>query len=263
MSDYTIDFGFEGRGVSFEEARVALLFAGNTLLKDLETAVGPTALADASRYIELFEMQVGVSPMDIGVYTEIIGGEDPSASAIIRSKAASAAGKTAIRVAGSRRIAEDGGREPLVARWGKIGRSEADEASLFHGRQTVLVGIRAATFDAFKAMGGNIAVVTPKAFLGNKEALTDIIDKIKTPVHLSIDLDVLAPGVVQLARSVEPGGFSWYNLMDALEILFNGPGVSSVDITGTETISPRSPAACLGAQLIINIAGLIRARESS
>jgi arginase family enzyme len=258
---YAIDFGFEGRGASFEDAHVVLLFASNAAKKALETTSGPTAIADASRFIELFEMQVGVSPMDVGVYSEIVGGEDPIASTVTRSREVEAARKVPILVGGNRRVTEDRSKSPLVAMWGKLGRPEANESSLFEARHTVLVGVRAATSSAFTAMSGDIAIVTPKAFLKSRDALSDIVEKIKTPVHLSIDLDVLAPGVVQNDRSLEPGGLSWYDLMDALQIVFEGPGVSLVDLTGTEAIRPRTPAACIGAQLILNVAGLIRAQR--
>jgi arginase family enzyme len=259
MTAYSIDFGFEGRGVSWDDAKVALLLAGNAARDAMDSEPGPTALADASRYIELFEMQVGVSPMDVGVYTEVTGGKDPVASAAARAEEARRSGKFTIVVAGDRSISEHSGKAPLVALWGKLGRPEVDEETLFHSRKTILVGVRAATSTAFKVLGGDVAIVTPRAFISNGESLKDVLDNIDQPVQLSIDLDVLSPAAAQNNRSVEPGGFSWYDLMDILNMVFAAPGVSGVDITGTGAIQPRTSAASIGAQLILNIAGLFNA----
>lgn len=263
MTDYTIDFGFEGKAALWEDAQMVLLFASNAAAAEVETAPGPTALADASRYIELYEMQVGISPMDIGVYAEVIGGPDPIARACARSKAAVREGKTPVLVGGNRRVTEDGDTQPLITMWGTMGRPEVDESALFAGRQVVLVGVRAASYSAFQAIGaGDVAVVTPKAFKEDADSLGSVLEKIETPVHLSIDYDVLAPAVAQNRRSIEPGGFSWYELMSILASVFKGPGVSFIDITGTEQIQPRTAAASLGAQLITNLAGLVRTNKT-
>ncbi len=263
MTDfYTFDFGFEGRSVYWEDAAVAMLFASNVVEENFDTAAGPTAIADASRFIELYEMQVGVSPMDVGIYAEIMGGDDPVVSVRGRAEEAMAAGKIPIMVGGDRRIAKEDTGEPLIIVWGKLGRPEVDEAALFGERQTILVGVRAAASSAFKALKGDVTIVPPKVFNDDPEALSEFIGKVEFPVHLSVDLDVLSPCVVQYNRSVEPGGLSWYSLMELMEMIILGPGVSKVSIAGTREMQPRTPAAALGAQLLLNISGLIMAKKS-
>ena len=58
---FTFDFGFETASAPLEEAYAALLFACLGEEGDLGKAPGPLAIAAASRYVEFFEMQVGLS----------------------------------------------------------------------------------------------------------------------------------------------------------------------------------------------------------
>ena len=230
---FVFDFGFEGPGASWNDALVTVLFASNASSDDLATIPGPTAIADTSRYIELFELQVGLSALEMGLYAEIVGGEDPIVQAARRASEARARGKIPILVGSTRRVTEESCRDPLIALWGKVGRPESNESRLLNARQTVLVGVRSATSSAFQALTGNIAIITSKVFSMGQDILKNALGGISGPAHLSIDLDVLAPGVVQNDRSIEPGGFSWYDLMDVIELVVEGPGIAGVDITGT------------------------------
>jgi hypothetical protein len=42
-----------------------------------------------------------------------------------------------------------------------------------------------------------------------------------------------------------------------LELVFAGPGVAAADLVGTGSVSPRSPAALLGSQILLRLAGLL------
>ena len=52
---FVFDFGFEAPSASWDDAFVTLFFASNASADDLSITPGPTAIADTSRYIELFE----------------------------------------------------------------------------------------------------------------------------------------------------------------------------------------------------------------
>ncbi len=256
------DFGFEGPSASWKDAFVAVLFSSGASEGEMASTPGPAALADTSRYIELFEMQIGASPLSMGLYSELVGGKDPDLETAKRAEEARSSGKIPLLIGGTRRLTGVTCRDPLVALWGKVGRPESKEATVFENRRTVVAGVRAATALAFKSFAGNISIVPARHLVENSTTFKDTLGKVNAPVHLSIDLDVLAPGVVQNRRSVEPGGLSWYHLLDAIDAVAEGPGIAAVDITGTESVGPRSPAACLGAQLILRIAGILTAGAS-
>jgi arginase family protein len=250
------DFGFEVKGVAWTEAVYALMFASQGEVSDFGKVGGPLAIADASRFIELFEMQLGLSPLEIGTYSEISGGDDPLVEAVSKAREALAGNILPVIIADDRRATIDMCTSTLVALWGKVGRAEADEAHIFEQHTTILGGVRAATSVAFQAIPPNVTLVTSRALSTNTEIFKSALQRATEPVHLSIDLDVLAPGVVQNSRSLEPGGLSWYELMDAIELVFEGPGVSSADLVGTAVVEPRSPASILCAQILIKLAGL-------
>ena len=254
---FTFDFGFETKGASWEDAYLALLFACDGALTDLGRASGPLAVADASRYIELFEMQVGISPLNIGTFAEAVGGKDPFEAARSRAEQARSRGMFPVIIAASRRATSHDMEMPLVAFWGTVGRTEGDERAILEGRRAILAGVRAATSAAFQSIPTSATIVDSRAILADKEHLKEALKNIERPVHLSIDLDVLAPATAQNPRSFEPGGLSWYDLMETIDLVFSGPGVASAELVGTGLIEPRSAASTLSAQVLLRIAGLL------
>ncbi len=254
----TIDFGYSNTSTSWNEAYLALLFASRGDPAEIGRASGPMAIADASRFVELFEMQVGLSPLDIGTYAEAVGGDDPVTAAVERAKEAGARGMFPIIIGEDRRVTEKHCTDrPLVALWGKVGRIEIDETALLSRNTSVLAGVRAATANAFKGIPGNVTILTATALASQKDLIARAIESITDPVHLSIDLDVLSPATAQTTRSLEPGGLGWYDLMDIIEMIFEGPGVAAADLVGTGTVQPRSPSALLGSQVLLRVAGLL------
>jgi arginase family enzyme len=254
---FTIDFGFANSSASWTDAYLALLFACRGDPSDVGHASGPMAIADASRFVELFEMQVGLSPLEIGTYAEAVGGENPVEQAIARASEARARGMFPVIIGEDRRVTEGACQDPLVAFWGKVGRIEADENSLFGRRRSLLTGVRAATANAFQAIPGEVTILTASTLSQQPQILDEALERFDDPVHLSIDLDVLTPAVTHSPRSLEPGGLGWYDLMDAIERVFDGPGVAAADLVGTAPISPRTPAALLGSQVLLRLAGLL------
>jgi len=254
---FPIDFGYSNTSASWTDAYLALLFASKGDPAEIGRAAGPMAIADASRFVELFEMQVGLSPLDIGTYAEAVGGDDPVDQAARRAEEARSRGMFPVIIGEDRRVTERHCKDPLVALWGKVGRIETDETSLLARNPSVLAGVRAATANAFQAIPGSVSILTATALMSRKEILAESLASITDPVHLSIDLDVLSPAVAQTPRSLEPGGLGWYDLMDLIEMIFKGPGVAAADLVGTGPVSPRSPAALLGSQVLLRVAGLL------
>ncbi|NOR16416.1 agmatinase [candidate division WOR-3 bacterium] len=53
------------------------------------------------------------------------------------------------------------------------------------------------------------------------DSLSSVIDKIKEPIYLSIDTDILDPGILPAVSTPEPGGISYKELIDSLLLLKN------------------------------------------
>jgi arginase family enzyme len=256
---FEFDFGFETPGSGMDNARIAFLFACPGEQGDLGAASGPLAIAHASRYVEYFEMQIGISPLEMGVHSQVLGAPSLAGTVWDSFPANHRPHTLPVVIGEDRKITEQVCGPPLVALWGKMGREEADEFAILNANTTVLAGIRAASSTAFKALPGNVTILTSHTVHKDKTMLAEAFGELHDPVHLSIDLDVLSPGAAHTKRSVEPGGLSWYDLMDITEMVFHSPGVVSVDLVGTKHIEPKSTAALVGAQILMRVAGLAAA----
>ena len=144
---------------------------------------------------------------------------------------------------------------PVIALWGKTGRSEADESLAFK-LPGIIAGVRSSSATAFASLNGPIVILPARSLKHDKKLMTKVLKEINTPVHLSIDVDVLSPATLQNSRSIEPGGLDWYDLTEFMDIVSTGPGIASIDITGTKSIKPGTPAAVLTAQLVLRATSL-------
>lgn len=59
--------------------------------------------------------------------------------------------------------------------------------------------------------------------------LSEVINKIKEPIYISIDVDVLDPGVLPAVSTPEPGGVTYRELIDSL-LLLKGKEIIGADI---------------------------------
>ena len=85
-----------------------------------------------------------------------------------------------------------------------------------------------------------------------KEPLTWPNSSLSSSVSTSAEQSTVMNG-----RSIEPGGLGWYELLDAIDMVFQGPGVATADLVGTAAVTPRSTAALVGAQILLKLAGLL------
>ena len=59
------------------------------------------------------------------------------------------------------------------------------------------------------------------------------VNSLEGPVYLSIDMDVFNPAVVPGVGTPQPGGFSWYQVMEVLESLFSR---KKIDLRGVDLV---------------------------
>lgn len=59
--------------------------------------------------------------------------------------------------------------------------------------------------------------------------LSSVIDNIREPIYLTIDVDVLDPGALPAVSTPEPGGISYHELIDSL-LLFKNKKIIGADI---------------------------------
>jgi len=65
------------------------------------------------------------------------------------------------------------------------------------------------------------------------QAFLDKVRSLRGPLYLSIDMDVFCPSLVPGVGTPQPGGFSWYQMVDTLEVLFSCP---QLDLRGVDVV---------------------------
>ena len=68
---------------------------------------------------------------------------------------------------------------------------------------------------------------------GQWESFLQKVNSLEGPVYLSIDMDVFNPAVVPGVGTPQPGGFSWYQVMEVLESLFSR---KKIDLRGVDLV---------------------------
>ncbi|TLM68945.1 MAG: agmatinase [Deltaproteobacteria bacterium] len=68
---------------------------------------------------------------------------------------------------------------------------------------------------------------------GQWNAFLDKVRSLNGPLYLSIDMDVFSPSLVTGVGTPQPGGFSWYQMIETLEALFSRPGI---DLRGVDLV---------------------------
>lgn len=76
-------------------------------------------------------------------------------------------------------------------------------------------------------------------------------------IYLTIDVDVFDPGIMPATGTPEPGGLSWYQVMQALTSVIQGRRVIGFDVVELAPISGLHAPDFLTARLIYNLFGML------
>ncbi|OGC06608.1 agmatinase [candidate division WOR-1 bacterium RIFCSPLOWO2_02_FULL_46_20] len=71
---------------------------------------------------------------------------------------------------------------------------------------------------------------------GKLRALPEIVRQLSSNVYISIDVDVFDPGIVPAVGTPEPGGLSWYEVLEILKKVCSAKNVVGFDVV---ELSPR------------------------
>jgi len=110
-------------------------------------------------------------------------------------------------------------------------------------KNVVELGVRSISREEYECIErcSNIKMIKAIDYLMDTERITDEILKfLGDDVFVSIDMDVFDPSLIRAVGTPEPGGFSWYNVIELLEKVFskkNLIGCDIVELLGTEKVS--------------------------
>ena len=274
---------FGERDTPYEEARVVVLPVPYDLsLSFLPGARrGPEAILLASRELEPFLLELGVTPEEVGIHAAEpvpwVAGSAEESHALIREAALGhlRAGKFVVSLGGDHSITH-----PLVqAHREALGEfsllqidAHADlypewqgsvysHASPFYrlvreGFSLVQVGIRAMDQDSL-AWARKKGVAHFPAHRLHREGLPirEILEALGERVYISLDFDALDPSVMPSVGTPLPGGLTYRQVVDLLEAVFREKEVVGMDFV---ELSPTGQfhAEMTAAQLVYHAIGL-------
>lgn len=250
------------------------------------TAAGPSAVLEASRYVELYDETRGTEPYLGGIETlaavQAAASELADAMTVIQNAAADAyAGEAFVVAVGG----EHSITPPLVAaaqqRFGDVGvvqfdahadlRDDYEGTPFSHacamrrvldlGLPTLQVGIRSisveeATFARERALPILWAHEMLQGGDGGRKALDAALARLPERVYLTFDVDYLDPSIMPSTGTPEPGGGDWYGTLRLLESLFRAKDVVAMDVVELAPVPGRPDPDFLVAKLIYRCLGL-------
>ena len=274
---------FGERDTPYEEARVVVLPVPYDLsLSFLPGARrGPEAILLASRELEPFLLELGVTPEEVGIHAAEpvpwVAGSAEESHALIREAALGhlRAGKFVVSLGGDHSITH-----PLVqAHREALGEfsllqidAHADlypewqgsvysHASPFYrlvreGFSLVQVGIRAIDQDSLAwARGKGVALFPAHRLHREGLPIREILEALGERVYISLDFDALDPSVMPSVGTPLPGGLTYRQVVDLLSAVFQEKEVVGMDFV---ELSPTGQfhAEMTAAQLVYHAIGL-------
>lgn len=274
---------FGERDTPYEEARVVVLPVPYDLsLSFLPGARrGPEAILLASRELEPFLLELGVTPEEVGIHAAEpvpwVAGSAEESHALIREAALGhlRAGKFVVSLGGDHSITH-----PLVQAHrevlGEFSLLQMDahadlypvwqgsiysHASPFYrlveeGFSLVQVGIRTIDQDSLAwARGKGVALFPAHRLHREGLPIREILEALGERVYISLDFDALDPSIMPSVGTPLPGGLTYRQVVDLLEAVFREKEVVGMDFV---ELSPTGQfhAEMTAAQLVYHAIGL-------
>lgn len=226
------------------------------------TGNGPSAIIEASRYIELYDQELDSEPADVGISTlpslMLTGAGPQQALAELRSAydhvLDAAPDRFVIMLGGEHsissapilawadRLREQGKRltvlqfdahTDLRPEYEGSPYSHASVMSRTQDRvEIVAVGIRAITSDEMRLVrkSDNIHVFLADHIHTGEDWMEDVMSRLGQDVYITFDVDGFDPSLVPSTGTPEPGGLHWYPVLKLLRRVFAERTVHGVDI---------------------------------
>lgn len=242
---------------------------------------GPQAILDASTQVELYDDELDLEPYEIGIHTlpalEPIASGPEEMQARIGQVASQIfdsskypivlGGDHSITIGVLNAVKERHGRFSVLqldahadlrdsyhetgSSHACVGRRAAEMASLTQ------IGIRSISSEEVEYLNAATQVTTIFArdlIHGLKPAL-DAIERLESPVYLTLDVDVFDPSLMPATGTPDPGGLDWFAVITILRMLFESKNVIGSDVVELAPIGGMKGPDFLVAKLVYKIIG--------
>lgn len=274
--------GLDASQSTFDRASVVILpipFEATTSYRS-GTKEGPRAILDASRYVETYDDELDLELIEqLGIHTlpELEPDLDTIEKTIKRIERAAAEiitqNKFLIGLGGEHSVSL-GLVKAYHKQYPKLTvvqfdahadlRNEYEGTKYSHacvmrrirdlGIPTIGIGIRSMSRPEsvyFRQNRDMVKIVPAKQIKQHYTSfISDIISYIKTPVYVSIDIDVFDPAFVPGTGTPEPGGLDWYDVTGCLAELTNKVDIVGFDIVELSPLGGQVVSEFLTAKLV-------------
>ncbi len=231
----------------------------STLSFETGSRLGPQAIISASRQVETYDDTLGLDPSEIGIATlpemaQVVSGPEDMHKAIYAA--------CLDLLNDSKFVMALGGEHSITAGLVKAHKQKypdlsvlqidahADLRDSYQGSKYshACVMARVAEMAPFLAIGirsfcgceneakYNCNIVRPFQFRNNPGIIEKSIAKLSENVYITIDLDGLDPSVMPAVGTPEPGGLSWDEVMNIIDLLASQKKIVGADVV---ELSPR------------------------
>jgi agmatinase len=275
--------GLEPRQSAYEDARVLIwpVPYERTVSYGLGTREGPEAIIDASRYMELYDEEIGGETAAIGIHTlpaieadrapeEMIPALERETQTLLQSE------KFLCMLGGEHSITA-----PVVRafcdKYPELSvlqiDAHADLRDSYEGTKfshaaamrrvlevcpAVQVGIRSLSAEEARVIPRlPTRIFYAKDIAGRTDWVESAVDALTGDVYLTIDIDGLDPGLVPSTGTPEPGGLMWYEVLALLRVLARKRRVVGMDMVELCKSPIGNGPSFLAAKLIYKALGYI------
>jgi agmatinase len=251
------------------------------------TRNGPRAIIDASPNLELYDCELEKEIYKTGICTlpelePVTAGPEPMIERVYQAaKGLAAAGKFVVTLGGEhsitlgvvRALAEKHDRfsvlqmdahgdlrdEYLGTRYGYA----SVMRRVMELRPVVQVGVRSLSLeehDFLRKQPDGIKTFYAKDFSLNDAFCRELLGSLQENVYITIDLDVFDPSVMPAVTSPEPGGLTWQQVTETLELVSRERKVIGFDVMEFRPSGDAGAYAFIAAKLIYRLIGYIFGR---
>jgi agmatinase len=244
---------------------------------------GPQAILEASAHMELYDIETNFEVFKRGIVTlePLSCPEDPEKMVAAVSKRARAIlrdGKFLVGIGGEHTIsvglvkaaAEKFENLSVLQFDAHTDTRDAYEGSRYNHAcvmarigeicPCVQAGIRSMALSEAKRLDRNRTVFA-REMLHDPKASSKVLKALTGDVYVTIDLDVLDPGIMPSTGTPEPGGPDWYTLLRFIESVVKETNVVGMDVTELLPNSANRAPDFLAAKLIYRVLSMIFARR--
>jgi agmatinase len=278
--------GLDDEASDFARARAVLLPVPyeSTTSWGSGTRAGPHAILGSSRYIELYDQELGGCPADVGVHTlpalELSRAGASDAMAELRG-----AYEKVIDAAGDRFVVMLGGEHsvssPAIRAWAARTRgrltvlqldAHADLRASYEGSahshasamarvldvaDVVAVGVRALSAEEVEVArtSAGVTLLWADDMWEGESWMERALERLGNDVYITFDVDYFDPSLMPSTGTPEPGGGDWYRTLRFLRRVFRERNVVACDVVELAPLPGLQAPDFLVAKLVYKLLG--------